>query len=252
MALILLISTGILHAQRPYSNVKGHAIEYTMAQDGGTNGAAVAWNARFQVYFCVIAGNEGFPMEAFDASGANAMQGSAMFDWRGIWYNPKTKSIEGNGYGESGWQTLVTEDATQPTATREIVSGMNQPNEQAVGAYDFVAKQVVFWDADNQSLAMYSRKKPSKVTSLALTFNCDVSDLNYTSVGFTGVKGYEFVLLDVVAAKLRFFDRSGKETAATQLPDGAPLNDSFAFSFANNHAFLYDKDNRVWYGFKVF
>ena len=80
----------------------------------------------------------------------------------------------------------------------------------------------------------------------------DIGDINSTSVGFTGKKGYEYVLLDYNNGKLAFFDRAGNNTATSTLPSDAPLNDSFAFSFANDRVFLYDKDARVWSAYRVF
>jgi outer membrane lipoprotein-sorting protein len=228
-------------------------ISYTFSQTGGTNGCAVAWSPDKQIYITVIAGNISFPMEGFNSSGKNVFESETGFDWRGLWYNPSSKKFEGNGAGDYGWATFDLDASKKPNPSIVEVKEQNQPDFQSVGAYDYDKKMVVFYDGENGQLKLYSRKKPSKTSTIKLNFgNITSENINNTTVGYTGKKNYEFVLLDYYNSKLIFFNRKGNLTATTILPADAPMNYSFAFSFTNDRAFLYDKEFRVWRGYKVF
>lgn len=228
-------------------------ITYTFSQSGGTNACAVAWNPVRKVYITVIAGNETFPLEGFNETGNKVFETQAGYDARGLWYNPSSKKFEGNGAGESGWVAFGIDPSGKPDKPEVFVKGQNQPDFQSVGAYDYQKKQIVFFNNEAGELKFYPRNKPSKVGSLKLDFaGVNNENINTTTVGFTGKKNYEFVLLDYYNGKLYFFNRKGKLTATTKLPSDAPLNYSFAFSFANDRVFLYDKEFRVWRAYKVF
>lgn len=252
LLLVLATAFNVALAQQPNS-APSKEFSYEMVSSEGTNAAAVAWNSQKGVYLTVIAGNPDFPREVFDAKGVAKTQTTADFDWRGLWFNPATSKFEGNGAGDYGWGSFGLDAGNNPEDVDVIKEGQFQPDFQSVGTYDFQKKQVVFLDFSVDGLAFYSRKNPKKVKQLNLVWDdVDLGDMNSTSVGFTGKKGYEFVLLDYANGKLVFFDRSGKHTASSQLPADAPLNDSFAFSFANDRAFLYDKEARIWSAYKLF
>jgi hypothetical protein len=250
--LVLATAINVAVAQKPLSSLTKD-FSYEMVSGEGTNAAAVAWNSQKGVYVTVIAGNADFPREVFDSKGVAKGQATADLDWRGLWYNPATAKLEGNAAGEIGWGTFGLDAGNNPGTVDMIKEGQFQPDFQSVGTYDYQKKQVVFLDYSVDGLAFYSRKNPKKMKQLNLSWdNVDLGDINSTSVGFTGQKGYEYVLLDFNNGKLVFFDRSGKNTASSNLPSDAPLNDSFAFSFANDRVFLYDKDARVWSAYRVF
>lgn len=248
---VMTLGFNSLLAQKPNS-APSEAFSYEMVSGDGTNASAVAWDSKSGNYVTVIAGNAEFPMETFDARGNAVGQATAGFDWRGFWYNASTGKFEGNGAGDYGWVTFSMDNNHQPSSIKTIHEGQYQPDFQSVGCYDDAKKQVVFLDFAVDGLSMYSRKNPKKVKALNLNWsNADLGDMNITTVGYTGHKNYEFVLLDINNGKLVFFNRSGEQTAASQLPSGIPLNDAFAFSFANNHAFVYDVEGRVWHAYKM-
>jgi hypothetical protein len=62
----------------------------------------------------------------------------------------------------------------------------------------------------------------------------------------------KFVVLNIEKRQLVFFDRIGKQTATTSIPNDAVLESMFRFSFANDRAFFYDVENRAWTAYKVF
>lgn len=248
----MTLAWGAAVAQKPKAKLKVQ-FKYQMVSEGGTNAAAVAWSGKDSKYVTVIAGNETFPCEVFSAKGKPIAQGEAGYDWRGLWYNPGTGGFEGNGAGEMGWAGLAFDSEWHPSEVSNINEGQLQPDFQSVGALDYIKNEVVFLGWEDGMLEIYNRNDPDDVHELELDWTgIDIADINATTVGFTGVAGYEYVLLDFTNGNLLFFNREGKNTASSKLPANSPKNDMFAFSFSNGMAFLYDKDARIWYAHKVF
>ena len=252
MLCCVLLFSGFTSAQKPKSKLTKD-FSYTIKGDGGTNASAVAWNPLRNLYVAVIAGNSEYPLEGFDSNGKKVFSTEANEDFRGLWFNPDTEYMEGNGPGENGWFSFDIGEDKFPGGSEFMIEGQYQPDFNSVGAYDFDEKEVIFFNTDNQSLSRYSSDDPDVMEETKLSskgFN--LNEINSTSVGYTGKKGYEFVLLNFEKSKLCFFDRNGKLTKTSKIPSGAALNDSFAFAFTNDRLFLYDKVNRVWTAYKVF
>jgi len=248
----LMAQTAILLAQPPQQTAK-KGFEYTIVSSKGTNGSAVIWHPAKKMYITAIAGNADFPLEGFDETGKHKFTRSIGVDTRGMWYNPSTKTVELNAAGEAGWFTLKISADMNSHEVKIINEGQNQPNFQSVGTYDLAKKKVVFLDMESAKLYFYDRKDPSKSSSINFVAqNDNVENYNQTTVGYTGKKGYEFVLLDYTNRKLVFFDRIGKQTATTAIPNDAVLEPMFLFSFANDRAFFYDVNSRTWTAYKVF
>ena len=219
---------------------------------GGTNGSAVAFDTKNQLYFTVIAGNPSFPLEVFDVNGNSVQQSEAGFDARGLWYEPKTGLIEGNGPGEGGWYHLVRDANGKYTGkTETIIEGDLLPEFNACGTYDAKKKVVAFYNTGG--LTFYSRKKTNYSKSLTLEGVAEASE-NYTEncLGYTGQKNYEFVILNHVEKTLCFFNRKGKLTATSKLPADAQTDSRFMFAYANGKAWLYNTSTRAWTGYDVF
>jgi hypothetical protein len=252
LMIVLSLSMGFAIAQKPKAKLKTK-FSYEFQREDGTNASAVAWNPDQEIYATVIAGNTSFPFETFDRNGEVLEQSEATFDWRGLWYNPKTKRFEGNGAGEEGWVAANADDNGSLEDVESLQSGQYQPDFQSVGTFDYLTNKVAFFNFENISLDFYPYGDPTNIESVELDIDAgDVENFNSTTVGFTGKSGYEFVLLDFNNGKLVFFDRQGKQTATSKFAKDAVLSDMFCFSFSNGHAFLYDKDARIWNAYKVF
>jgi hypothetical protein len=246
--LLFFTATSFVLAQAPMASPK-KSVSFSFVQSDGTNASAVAWNPGKRVYYAVIAGNAEFPLETFDDQGRMVSARAARADIRGLWWNAKNRSLMGNCAGEGGWVEMATDLEGSPSGEPNIfIAGQNQPDFQSVAAFD--GKKVVFYNEG--SLFFYNPKngKPSGSVSLQLPASQD--DINATSIGCTGKKGYEYVLLDYEAGKLYFFNRKGKQTATSKLPADAITYSVFRFSFANGMAFLYDAAERTWTGYRVF
>jgi hypothetical protein len=250
--IVLSLCMGYAIAQKPKAKLKTK-FSYQFQQEDGTNASAVAWNPDQELYATVIAGNTSFPFETFDRNGGPLVQSEANFDWRGLWYNPKTKRFEGNGAGEEGWVAANADDNGSLEDVESLLSGQYQPDFQSVGTLDYVTNKVMFLDFESITIDLYAYGDVDYRTYIELAIDADdMENYNSTTVGFTGKSGYEFVLLDFNKGQLVFFNRQGEQTAKSKLPKDAPLSDMFCFSFTNDHAFLYDKDARIWYAYKVF
>jgi len=249
---VALAPTSMLQAQNPLGKASVD-FTYQMASSEGTNASAVAWHPGLNLYFTGIAGNADFPLEAFNPSGKNVYSAEALADIRGLWYNNATGNLELNHAGEVGWSSISFNRNMTAHQTHTLHMGQYQPDFQSVGTYDAVEKKVAFLNASTGSIDLYPYKKPGKVKSVALRLStCEIDDINQTSVGYTGVKDFEYVLLNVVNHKLVFVNKAGTETAVTSLPEELVSYGAFKFSFANGRVFLYETETRTWTALRVF
>jgi hypothetical protein len=230
------------------------SIELKMEEYGGKNGASVAYNPIAKLYYCVIAGNETYPLETFDRNGMNVYQSEAYNDLRGLWWNPKEKALEGNCYAETGIVSLgLAENGYAWTGNQVIFSGSDhQPDAQSVGTYDPKKKEILYYD--DGIIVGYSRKdgSPTK-TYIQLDLPVDEYDINWTTLVFTGEKKMELGVLNPNEKRVYLFNRKdGSYTGTLIFPADAPTYETFNFAYANGFFFLFDQDERKWIGYKVF
>jgi len=247
---LLLLSVSIIAFAQPISNPT-HTITLTITQGDGTNGASVAHNPSKNIYYCAIAGNTAYPLEAFSKS-ENIYQGTIGFDARGLWYNEKENTIEGNNYDGQGIYSIPLDGKGLPSGEAEYKYAGGQPEAQAVGVYDAATGTILYFDIANEQIIRYKRTsgKPGKPLTLK---GCPADYENISSAMiYTGQKGYEFGIFDFMDAKVYFFDKKGNYTATSTMGDDAPYNDLFNFSYANGYVFLFDTGMKEWLGSKVF
>ncbi len=237
--------------QAPKKKLK-EALSYTYSQSEGTNASSVAWNPKQNMYYTFIAGNESFPLETFNSKGNSIGQFSTMADARGLWYNPTNEGIEGNGAGEAGWFQYDLSEGGSPNDIDFLEYGEIQPDFNAIGTYNNKENLVVFY-AEGE-IYRYQRKDFLEISSVSLKNSpCSIDELNSTSLGYTGVTGYEYVVLEFDANKLHYFNVHGAYQSSASFPKNAPAGlDRFCFAFTNKMAWLYDKDARTWKAYKAF
>ncbi|MBI1193605.1 MAG: hypothetical protein GC205_10590 [Bacteroidetes bacterium] len=249
---VALAAAGSISAQNPLSQASID-FTYTMASSDGTNASAVTWHPGLNLFFTAIAGNAEFPIEAFNTSGKNVYTAEAQTDVRGLWYNSATGNLEVNSAGETGWSSISFNKNMTAHQLTALHVGQLQPDFQSVGVYNAGDKKVAFLNAALGNIDLYPSKKPTKVKSVSLSLSsCSTDDLNQTSIGCTGVKDFEYVLLNVSNHKLVFVDKAGKETATTSLPEELVSYGAFKFAFAGGRAFLYETETRTWTALRVF
>jgi hypothetical protein len=228
------------------------AFTYHLQRAEGTNASAVAYIPGPNVYITVVAGNPEFPMEVFDSEGNTVASMAVGIDIRGIWYNPATNALEGNGPGESGWFTRPLDAEGVPTGTwTQLFAGQKQPDEQSVLSYVTPKKKLVtfykgsfsFWGRKNQKQKVrYQHGTPGNTNWF----------IDPTTAAYTGNDKFPVAVLELNAGQLLYFDLKGKYLGATQLENVDPQITGFRFAVANGHAFVYDKTARTWNCFRVF
>ncbi len=123
--LILFTALGSF-AQKPVALKK--VLSLPLGGEDGSNGASVVWHPVQKKYYASFAGNSIFPFGVFDAKGKKLSDDSqeAMFDVRGLWYNPITKTIQANGYSDYGWGEYKLDKKVSPQklqyCTKEKIS----------------------------------------------------------------------------------------------------------------------------------
>ena len=229
-----------------------------------TSGASVIWHPVQKKYYAVFAGNQEFPLAVFDVKGKRLSEDGliAMMDTRGLWYNPATKLITGNGYSDNGWFTYKLDPKGIPADIDLLFEGMNQPGEQCVGTYNPAAKRVLF--LNNGTVYMYNDKgeaEDSIMISWGVKKKADAQaggydeeaflDYNYTSVIYTGIKGQELGFLNTVKKQVELYNiQDGYLAKIVPLPGEAIAETAFNFAYANGIYWFFNMNERKWVGCK--
>lgn len=261
-AISLLSSiTSIAQTSKPLKEV----ISFEITEEGGANGAAVAWHPVQKKYYTAIAGNSSFPMVVFDAKGTKLFEDgiTTQYDVRGLWYNPFAKALQTNGYNDYGWGQYALFEDGKPGEIKSLHEGMLQPSEQAVGAYD-AAKDLLYFLDEDGNLSQYSVKKKEFIKSITLHLgqkkndkenifeNADVlEEYNSTALVYTGIKGAEIGLLNFDSRQIELYSlANGYLTRTLKVPETQEIFTMFNFSYTNGTYFFFDKDTRVWKGYR--
>jgi hypothetical protein len=231
----------------------------------GSNGASVVWHPVQKKYYAAMAGNTAYPLAVFNAAGKRLSSDdlTAMIDVRGLWYNPSKKLVCGNGYEKNGWFHYVL-DAKGGVAEIKVDSADQlQPNEQSVGAYYPLNKQVLFLNGNQVSLYIEDGSSDEAVgLHFGLTKKDDIGEkfewnditpeaYNGSTVIFTGIKNAELGILNIDKKQIELYDfTQGFLSTVLKLPDAVEVYASFNFSFANGMYWLFNKTTRVWTAYK--
>jgi hypothetical protein len=257
-----LLLPALALAQKTFNLQKSLVLQ--MMGENGTNGASVAYNPKHKVYYAAFAGNSEFPMGIFDKAGTliSPEDLTTGFDMRGLWFDNKTAELGAQGYGESGWVKYKLDEKGMSETPIVLFEGQNQPNEQAVGAFDY-QKRLVYFLQGNKIMAYNAENaQENPEESLGITFLNQSEDTpenetpaayNSTSITFTAWKGREFGVLNADSKQIELYDRkTGKCTEIWKLPEDFMAADTmFNFSFANNMFWIFDKESRTWHGFEL-
>lgn len=267
LAAMLLLFVNTLSNAQTISKIQ-EKLTLQMQDGGGSNGAGVAWNANNKYYYACFAGNETFPMAVFNSEGIIITEEpqEVGFDARGFWYDPSLKTIVGNAYNEGGWYRLNIESNGLSKSVTVIKSGLNQPDANSVGCYSTKAKHVYF--LEGQTLRAYQAGEEKTSKRIRLYFGKSVKPkyskkededdalnqpdgYNSNTAVYTGIKNAEFGILNTDKSQIELYSaKTGLLTQVFKLPTNAALESSFNFAYANGHFWLFDKENRMWIGYK--
>jgi hypothetical protein len=267
---VLMASASLAIAQQPKFQdtiTLKKVMELKVVGEGGANGASVTWNPLLKKYYAGIAGNQGFPMTVFDINGKRLSDTSVktLIDLRGLWYNSRIKLLQANAYSNFGWASYKLNPNGIPVSYTQFFEGQNQPTDQSVGTYDGKNDVVYFLtDEDILGVASYSMKDGAYLTTVSLhpgtilEEDIDegleigaVENYNYTTLVYTGKPTTEIGLLNIDLNQIELYNlANGLMSRVLLLPEGAPVNDIFNFSYCNGIYWLFDKDKRTWFGYK--
>ena len=265
---ILLISGITANAQKQTTGDKSlkQVLTLKIDREGGANGANVAWHPGQKKYYAAMAGNETFPMEVFDASGKILSPDNleTMFDVRGLWYNPVSKTLQANGYDNFGWSDYKLDAKGIPVSSRKLSVITSQPDAQSVAAFDTKNNVLYFYDYSLAGLERHNMKNGASDTTIQLHLgvktkegitgseNVDLKDnYNQNAIIYTGIPKAEIGLLNVIDRQIELYNlANGLMTQVLKLPDGAPAEASLNFCYTNGIYWLFDKSGREWHGYK--
>lgn len=249
--LFLLIGTALNAQKKPITNP---VLDFTyfVLGEGGANGLTVVYNPENGYYYCIQAGNAGFPLEIFTQYGESIYTTTAKKDVRGFWYNSKLKCFEGTMYLGGTFKMYIDESGypSNPVTQTNSTTFM-APTEQTQVVCN-VAKGEMY-AFDNKCIHVYNQKT-NKFKKKIVLKKCpsEWEYINPAAMFYTGQKNYEFGLYDIVNYKVILFNAKGVYTESIQIPFDAPPIEWFRLGYANDRVFLYDGDNRAWFGYKIF
>ena len=240
-------------------------IELNIPREGGANGASVAWNPVQKKYYAAMAGNVEFSLSVYDIDGKriSPAEQKALFDVRGLWYNPSKKTIQVNGYNDFGWGEYVLDKNGLPEKVNVLHEGMHQPDAQSVGSYDPARKSVYFYNLDGH-IERYDPADGNFKETIELFLgrtgpdddilleNAEVvEEYNRTTLVFTGLPKAEIGLYNHHVHEIELYDiKTGYITRKLSLPQSAPAPEYLNFSYCNGIFWLFDKESRIWKGYK--
>lgn len=230
----------------------------------GTRGASVAWHPVQKKYFTAMAGNMDYPMTIFDAKGkrVSSIYSTCKADTRGLWYNPATKSIQGNGYDKTGWFSYKLDaSGTTMDELQTLEEGMLQPGQQCVGAFNPAEKTVLFLSGDTVISYKAADRKPTGknmlirwgISSASDETNTEgrIDNYNYTTIVYTGITNAQLGFLNFIDFQVELYNqKTGLLTQVLKLPEGAPAETSFNFAYANGMYWFFNMTERKWIGYK--
>ena len=241
----------------------------------GKRGASVAWHPIQKKYYAAIAGNSRFPLAIFDSKGKRLTADTlkTQRDIRGLWYEPASKSIQGNTYKDSGWFSYNLNAKGMVTGFKTIRTGINQPNYQSVGAFNSKSKEVIFLSDgqlykyplnrknDNNpsdSLMIVWDSYGNKFTEddidnyAALMFNFETpEEYNSYTVLYTGIPGAELGFLHIYNNQIDLFNiKDGLYTKSILLPQGTATEGAFNLAYCNGIYWIFNMETRFWDGYK--
>jgi hypothetical protein len=241
-------------------------LELKIPREGGANAASVAWHSELKKYYASMAGNADFFIGVYNTAGKllSPVSQKTMFDVRGLWYNPNTKTLQMNGYDEFGWGEYNLDANGFPLSVKPLQEGIHQPDKQSVGAFNPKEKVVYFFNPDgiiekwnfnegtfveNFELTLSKTKEESEAD---VQSNYDVlKDYNSNTVIYTGIANAELGLLNYLNKEIELYNlKDGHLTQKLKLPDDAPVKEFLNFSYCNGIYWLFDTEARIWKGYK--
>ena len=263
---ILILSSLFSFAQKERTLKK--VMELQMPEGPGARAANVAFHPTLKRYYACMGGNAIHAMGIYDQAGKKLSPDTlkTLFDVRGFWWSPQLKTFCANGYSDYGWVKYNLDKKGTPVSVTEIFGGTHQPEDNSVGAFDakknslyFLTGQIIFTfslntgESDDTEIRLFvgSADKDEALDN-EYFYDDDLLDENYNpALIFTAKPGAEFGLLNYAEKRIELYNRqTGYITEKLILPEDAPTDEMLCFSFANGIYWIFDREARIWIGYK--
>lgn len=211
----------------------------------------LAYNTIAKKYYSLRVGNQGFPLHTWNETGGlSVYQDTAGLDSRGIWWNPNLNQLERNCFNSIGWSTIQLNGSNNATKNFTMLfTGLNQPNAQSCGAYDFKTNTVLF--CFGGQMYVYDRNTALLSGIIPLT-GISFTTVNQVAIMYTGQTGFEVALLDYTAKRIYLFDRvTGVLTGTTQLPASAVTASTYRVGYTNERLWLFNTTAKKWNSYYI-
>lgn len=210
-------------------------------------------------------------IHAYDENGKYVNSSSPGYDNRSIYYNPNTQKLETITYNISSdvgfspnsgiFSIDLTESGELKNSSGEVF-GFNPAFGDSATMPSFNAETNQYYAKQERcnKVLVVEAKSREKIKEIALDLTAagvahdDISD---HFVGYSGIKGQEFVVLDVDHKAVLIFDLNGKYVGKSELPKDLKLraqNHYNGTGYANDMLFVYHEPEGefgTYYGFKV-
>lgn len=230
--------------------------------EGGANGASVVYHPKEKLYYAAQAGNASFPLVIFDESGTvvSPPEQTALIDIRGLWYNPRSREIGGNGYAQNGWFNYELNKKGMVEAINIFKKGRYQPDDHSPGVLNTEDNEVLFLNGLNidcystdgvekrKTIQLYIGKKTPADAGTVSSFE---NNYNTRSLIYTGRQEAEIGLLNITERQVELYNiKTGYMTKIVKLPLNFKPESFFNFSYCNDVFWVFNKNTRYWLGFK--
>jgi hypothetical protein len=210
-------------------------------------------------------------IHAYDDAGKYVNSSKPGYDNRSIYYNANTQKLETITYNISsefgfapntGIYSLNLSEAGDVTDKSDEIMQFNPAFGSAgtMPTYDAANKRYFAKQSRSDKVFIVDPKLREKVSEITLDLakaGAAFDDVSDAFVAYTGVKGEEFVLLDIDHKAALVFDITGKFVAKSTLPKELKLRSQNHFNgigYANDMLFVYHENEGefgTYYGFKV-
>ena len=211
-------------------------------------------------------------IHSYDDAGKYINSAKPGYDNRSIYFNTNTNKLETITYNISsdvgfsantGMYSIDLSEAGEVKDSSVEVMQFNPAfgHSSTMPTYDAANKRYFAKQARSDKVFIVNpklREKTGEITLDLAKAGAAFDDISDSFIAYTGIKGEEFLLLDIDHKAALVFDLAGKFVAKSELPKDMKLRSQNHFNglgYANDMLFVYHENEGefgTYYGFKVF
>ena len=211
-------------------------------------------------------------IHSYDDAGKYINSAKPGYDNRSIYFNTNTNKLETITYnissdvGFSANTGMYSIDLNEAGEVKDSSAEVMQFNpafghSSTMPTYDAANKRYFAKQARSDKVFIVDpklREKTGEITLDLAKAGAAFDDISDSFIAYTGIKGEEFLLLDIDHKAALVFDLAGKFVAKSELPKDMKLRSQNHFNglgYANEMLFVYHENEGefgTYYGFKVF